>query len=45
MGNQPTSLPPPAPLEFLIAVGRLAIRATTGYPFAVPNEDNRVLSA
>lgn len=45
IGSQPTSRPPPAPFEFRMLLGRLAIRATTGYPFTVPNEDKRVLSA
>jgi hypothetical protein len=37
--------PPPKPLPFLILAGRLAQRATTGYPLAVPKLESFVLSA
>ena len=45
IGNHPTRRPPPGPSPFLIETGKFAQRASTGYPFSVPNEDNRVLSA
>lgn len=45
IGSHPTSLPPPTPLPFRKFAGRLAQRAITGYPLAVPKVDRRVLSA
>ena len=45
IGSHPTTVPPPQDFPLHIASGRFAICATTGYPFSVPNDDNRVLSA
>lgn len=45
MGSQPTRRPPPNPSPFRIATGKFAHLASTGYPFSVPNDDSRVLSA
>ena len=45
IGSHPMRRPPPVPSPFLMSTGRLAQRATTGYPFSVPNDESRVLSA
>ena len=45
IGSHPTTSPPPTPLPFCICTGRFAQRATTGYAFAVPNDESLVLSA
>ncbi len=44
-GSHPTTASPPQVFPLHIASGRFAIHATTGYPFSIPNNDNRVLSA
>lgn len=45
IGSQPTSRPPPGPSPFRMEMGRLAHLASTGYPFSVPKDERRVLSA
>ena len=45
IGSHPTSSPPPSPFPFRMSTGKFPIRAITGYPIAVPNDDNFVLSA
>ncbi len=44
-GSHSTTVSPPQVFPLCIASGRFAIHATTRYPFSVPNNDNRILSA